>query len=195
MPMGLANAPQIFQRKMDNLFKDYSSFMFVYIDDILIASHNGKSIRFNENDVRSMGRNSTGVKAITLKGEDKVISMAVADPALSLLIISEKGYGKRTAIEDFRLQRRGGSGIIAMKVTEKTGKIAAAVEVGDTEDVMIISEKGIVIRQKVEQISIIGRNTQGVRMIRLDENDLVSDITLVVQNDSDENEQEEEDED
>lgn len=160
-------------------------------DDILIVSHNGKSIRFNENDVRAMGRNSTGVKAITLKNEDRVITMAVADPELSLLIISENGYGKRTPIQDFRLQRRGGSGIIAMKVTEKTGKISAAVEVGDTEDVMIISEKGIVIRQKIEKISIIGRNTQGVRMIRLDENDLVSDITLVVQTETDENELEE----
>lgn len=156
-------------------------------DDILIVTHVGKSIRFSEKDVRSMGRNSTGVKAISLRKEDKVISMAIADSSLSLLIISESGYGKRTPIEEFRLQRRGGSGIIAMKVTQKTGKLAAAVEVGETEDVMIITEKGIVIRQKVERISKIGRNTQGVRMIRLDENDKVSDITLVVQSENEEN--------
>jgi DNA gyrase subunit A len=157
-------------------------------DDIIILTYNGKSIRFSEKDVRSMGRNSMGVKAITLKGTDKVISMAIANSILSLLIISEKGYGKRTSLEEFRLQRRGGSGIIAMKVTEKTGNIAAAVEVGNTEDVMIITEKGIVIRQKVENVSIIGRNTQGVRMIRLDENDKVSDISLVVQTENGENE-------
>lgn len=160
-------------------------------DDILIVTHKGKAIRFAETDVRAVGRNSTGVKAIRLKGMDKVISMAIADSELSLLIISEKGYGKRTAIEDFRCQKRAGSGIIAMKVTEKTGNLVAAVEVGDTEDVMIISEKGIVIRQKVEKISIIGRNTQGVRMIRLDENDLVSDITLVVKSETEEEEMEE----
>ena len=135
-----------------------------------------------------MGRNSTGVKAITLKGNDKVISMAMADADLSLLILSENGYGKRTPIDDFRLQHRGGSGIIAMKITTKTGNLVEAVEVGDTEDVMIITEKGIVIRQRVEQISIIGRNTQGVRMIRLDESDKVSDMALVVQNEEEEEE-------
>ena len=160
-------------------------------DDILIVTRNGKSIRFNENDVRAMGRNSTGVKAITLKGDDAVISMATADTDLSLLILSENGYGKRTRIDDFRLQKRGGSGIIAMKITEKTGNLAAAVEVGDTEDVVIITEKGIVIRQRVEKISIIGRNTQGVRMIRLDENDKVSDMALVIQNDDEKGEENE----
>jgi len=158
-------------------------------NDILIVSKNGKSIRFSENDVRPMGRNSTGVKAIKLKGNDEVISMAIADTSLSLLILSENGYGKRTKIGDFRLQHRGGSGIIAMKVTEKTGNLAASVEVGDTEDVMIITEKGIVIRQRVEQVSIIGRNTQGVRMIRLDENDKVSDMALVIKNEEEEEEE------
>jgi DNA gyrase subunit A len=161
-------------------------------DDILIVTKNGKSIRFSEKDVRSMGRNSTGVKAITLKGNDEVISMVTADEDLSLLILSENGYGKRTKIDDFRLQHRGGSGIIAMKVTEKTGNLSAAVEVGDSEDVMIITEKGVVIRQRVEQVSIIGRNTQGVRMIRLDESDKVSDMALVIQSEEDEKGAEEE---
>ncbi len=159
-------------------------------DGILIVTKNGRSIHFNENDVRSMGRNSTGVKAIKLKGDDKVISMAVADEERMLLTISEHGYGKRTNVTDFRVQRRGGSGIIAMKVTEKTGKLSAAVEVAGDEDIMIITEKGIVIRQKIEQISIIGRNTQGVRMIRLDKNDSVSDIALVVNGDTDSEEDE-----
>jgi DNA gyrase subunit A len=136
-----------------------------------------------------MGRNSTGVKAITLKGDDQVISMAVVEPEAYLLTLSEKGYGKRSHISDFRLQHRGGSGIIAMNITEKTGKLATAIEVGDTEDVMIITEKGIVIRQRVDQVSVIGRNTQGVRMIRLDENDLVSAIAPVVQSETDETEE------
>ncbi|KAA3609842.1 MAG: DNA gyrase subunit A [Calditrichaeota bacterium] len=149
-------------------------------DGILIVTRNGRSIHFKESDVRSMGRNSTGVKAIKLKGDDEVIAMAVADPERMLLTISDHGYGKRTQVTDFRVQNRGGSGIIAMKVTEKTGKLAAAVEVSGNEDIMIITEKGIVIRQKIEQVSIISRNTQGVRMIRLDENDSVSDIALVV---------------
>jgi len=157
-------------------------------DGILVVTRNGRSIHFSEKDVRSMGRNSTGVRAIRLKSDDKVISMAVADEEQMLLTLSEHGYGKRTKITDFRVQNRGGSGIIAMKVTEKTGKLSAAVEVAGDEDIMIITEKGIVIRQKVEQVSVIGRNTQGVRMIRLDENDSVSDIALVVngENDSEE---------
>lgn len=154
-------------------------------DGILIVTRNGRSIHFNEKDVRSTGRNSTGVKAIRLKGDDKVISMAVTDEERMLLTLSENGYGKRTNTTDFRIQRRGGSGIIAMKVTEKTGKLSAAVEVSGDEDIMIISEKGIVIRQKVEQVSVIGRNTQGVRMIRLDKDDTVSDIALVVNGDND----------
>jgi DNA gyrase subunit A len=152
-------------------------------DEILIVTRNGRSIHFNENDVRSVGRNSTGVKGITLKNDDKVISMTIADKNKMLLTLSELGYGKRTRIKDFRVQNRGGSGIIAMKVTEKTGKLAAAVEVSGDEDIMIISEKGIVIRQKIEQVNIIGRNTQGVRMIRLDKNDTVSDIALVINGD------------
>jgi DNA gyrase subunit A len=152
-------------------------------DDILIVTHKGKSIRFAEKDVRPMGRNSTGVKGIRLKKDDKVIAMTVAQYDLFLLTLAENGYGKRSKISEFRLQNRGGSGIIAMKVTEKTGNLAAAVEVNGTEDIMIITEKGIVIRQKVEQVSVIGRSTQGVRMIRLDEGDQVSDIAIVIQND------------
>jgi len=126
-----------------------------------------------------------GVKGITLKKDDKVIAMTVAQEDLSLLTLSENGYGKRSHISEFRLQKRGGSGIIAMKVTQKTGNLAAAIEVDGTEDIMIITEKGIVIRQKAEQVSIIGRSTQGVRMIRLDEGDQASDIAKVIQNDDD----------
>lgn len=155
-------------------------------NDVLVITRNGKAIRFNEDDVRSMGRNSTGVRAIRLKKDDQVIAMAIEEPEFYLLTLSENGYGKRTQLNEFRLQHRGGSGIIAMNITDKTGKLAKAIKVGNTEDIMIITEKGIVIRQRIEQLSIIGRNTQGVRMIRLDEGDRVSDISPVVQSETEE---------
>ncbi len=148
-------------------------------DHILVITRNGKSIRFDEKDVRSMGRNSTGVKAITLKGDDRVIAMTLADDEKTLLTVAENGYGKRTALPEYRLQHRGGSGIIAMKVSEKTGKLVSAISVSEDQDLMIITTKGVVIRQRVAQVSIIGRSTQGVKVIRLDKNDTVSDIALL----------------
>ena len=148
--------------------------------NILFITAKGKSINFMEKDVRPMGRNSTGVRAIRLAQEDRAIAMLVAKEEYKILTISENGYGKRTELKEFRLQSRGGSGIIAMKLTEKTGRLVSALGVVQNEDIMIITEKGIVIRQNVEDISIIGRNTQGVRLIRLDANDKVSDVTKVV---------------
>lgn len=148
-------------------------------DHIVVITRNGKSIRFDENDVRSMGRNSTGVKAITLKGDDRVIAMTLADDEKTLLTVAENGYGKRTPLPEYRLQHRGGSGIIAMKVSEKTGKLVSAISVDENQDLMIITTKGVVIRQRVKQVSVIGRSTQGVKVIRLDKNDTVSDIALL----------------
>ncbi len=148
-------------------------------DQILVITRNGKSIRFDENDVRSMGRNSTGVKAISLKNDDRVIAMTLADDNKTLLTVAENGYGKRTPLPEYRLQHRGGSGIIAMKVSEKTGHLVSAISVSDDQDLMIITTKGVVIRQRVAQVSIIGRSTQGVKVIRLDKNDTVSDIALL----------------
>ena len=148
--------------------------------NILFITAKGKSINFMEKDVRPMGRNSTGVRAIRLAQKDRAIAMLVAKEEYKILTISENGYGKRTELKEFRLQSRGGSGIIAMKLTEKTGRLVSALGVVQNEDIMIITEKGIVIRQNVEDISIIGRNTQGVRLIRLDANDKVSDVTKVV---------------
>jgi len=161
-------------------------------DDIIVVTHHGKSIRFAEKDVRSMGRNSTGVKAISLKGDDFVIGAVPADESKTLLTLSENGYGKRTAVEEFRLQKRGGSGIIAMKTTGKTGNLVAAAEVDEEEDIMVITQNGIVIRQKVKFISIIGRNTQGVRIIRLMENDVVGDMARIVASEDEVIEEEEE---
>ncbi|HID39078.1 MAG TPA: DNA gyrase subunit A, partial [Calditrichaeota bacterium] len=129
--------------------------------NILFITARGKSINFMEKDVRPMGRNSTGVRAIGLAEGDTAIAMLVAKEEYKILTISENGYGKRTELKEFRLQKRGGSGIIAMKLTEKTGKLVSALGVVQNEDIMIITEKGIVIRQNVEDISISSRNTQG----------------------------------
>lgn len=149
--------------------------------DILFITRAGQSIKFHESAVREMGRTATGVKAIKLRKDDLVIAMVVAKSNYKILTISEKGYGKRTPIEEFRKQNRGGSGIIAMKITEKTGNLVRALGISESEDIMIITERGVVIRQNAEMISTIGRNTQGVKLIRLDENDLVGDVAKVVQ--------------
>ncbi|RMH65350.1 MAG: DNA gyrase subunit A [Calditrichaeota bacterium] len=162
-------------------------------DHILVVTREGKSIRFDENDVRGMGRNSTGVKAISLKDDDRVIAMTIADDSKTLLTIAENGYGKRTPIEEYRLQHRGGTGIIAMKLSDKTGKLVSAISVDEEQDIMIITTKGIVIRQKVAQVSVIGRSTQGVKMIRLDDNDTVSDIALLDAVEEDQENEEEQD--
>jgi len=148
--------------------------------NVIFVTAKGKSINFHENDVREMGRTATGVRAIKLRNNDKVIGMVVAKPEYKILTISENGFGKRTLIEEFREQNRGGSGIIAMKVTEKTGRLVSALGISEGEDIMIITENGVVIRQNTESISIIGRNTQGVKLIRLDEKDKVSDVAKLI---------------
>lgn len=157
--------------------------------NIIFVTQKGKSINFHESDVREMGRAATGVKGITLKGHDKVIAMVVAKENYKLLTISENGYGKRTSVSEFRFQKRGGSGIIGMKLTEKTGRLVSAIGISEAEDLIIITERGVVIRQNVEAISEIGRNTQGVKLIKLDSNDLVSDVAKIVTQEE-ENEQE-----
>lgn len=159
--------------------------------NILFVTRNGHSIHFNETGVREMGRNATGVKAISLKKDDRAIAMVVVKDEFKLLTISENGYGKRTNVGEYRTQGRGGSGIIAMKTTEKTGRLVSAIGVTGNEDIIIITENGIVIRQKAESISIIGRNTQGVKLIRLDENDVVSDVAKIIVSDENEAELEE----
>ena len=156
-------------------------------NDIILVTRNGFSIRFNESGVRDMGRSASGVKGITLRKDDEVIGMVVVKREDTLLTISERGMGKRSHVRDYRTQSRGGKGIIAMKVNEKTGKLVAMLEVVDTEDIIIITENGVVIRQHIGKISVIGRNTQGVKLIRLDENDKIGDVAkIVVTNDNDE---------
>ncbi len=136
--------------------------------DVLISTAQGMSIRFAETEVRSMGRAAYGVKGITLEAGDEVVSAEVVEKATTLLTVTENGYGKRTEEAEYRTQGRGGKGIIDIKTTERNGRVIGAVQAKDDDEVMIITNSGVLIRMKVKEISVIGRNTQGVRLITLD---------------------------
>ncbi|HNV29098.1 MAG TPA: DNA gyrase subunit A [Cyclobacteriaceae bacterium] len=150
-------------------------------NDIIIAKSEGKAVRFNESDVRPMGRTASGVRGVTLEsGEDKVIGMVcISRQDANLLVVSEKGYGKRSSIEDYRITRRGGKGVKTINVTEKTGKLVAIKEVVDNDDLMIINKSGISIRISVAELRIMGRATQGVRLIKLNEDDAISSVEKI----------------
>ncbi|MCX7834156.1 MAG: DNA gyrase subunit A [Ignavibacteria bacterium] len=151
--------------------------------EIVIGTHNGLAIRFNESQVREMGRIATGVRAIKLAKDDYVIGMiAVVRPSATILVVTEKGYGKRSELADYRITNRGGKGVITVKVSEKVGKLISIKEVTDSDDLMIITSKGILIRQKVKDIRVMGRNAQGVRLIRIAENDKISAVANIVEN-------------
>jgi len=148
--------------------------------NVIIGTKNGKSIRFHESNVRDMGRTATGVKAVTLDDENQVIGMVTTDRSdSSLLVVTEKGMGKRSPLEEYRVQTRGGKGISTVKVTEKTGNLVSIREVDDTRDLMIITTQGTIIRQSCDQLRDIGRNTQGVRLIRLQEGDSIASVAVV----------------
>ena len=137
--------------------------------DVLISTAQGMSIRFNETEVRSMGRAAFGVKGITLDDGDGVVSAEVVEKGTTLLTVSENGFGKRTLEEEYRVQGRGGKGIIDIKTTERNGRVIGAVQVKDDDEVMLVTSGGVLIRMGVKEISVIGRNTQGVRLITLDD--------------------------
>ena len=145
-------------------------------DKIIIATHNGQAILIPENDVRVMGRTAVGVRGIRLRGDDYVVGAGSSAEGESLLSITEKGFGKRTALEDYRYQSRGGSGVISHKVTEKTGFVAAVKVVRPEEDILLVTDDGTMIRVRVDRISEIGRNSQGVHVMRLAEGSRVIDI-------------------
>ncbi len=154
---------------------------------ILIATNQGMACHFDETDVRPMGRNAAGVRGIRLEGEDKVVSMvAVKEPESNVVVVSEYGYGKRARVEDFRLTKRGAKGVRSMSLSEKTGTVVGILEVHDDDDLMVMTMRGVAIRQPVAETRVMGRNTQGVRLIRLDENDRIADITTVPAADADE---------
>jgi DNA gyrase subunit A len=149
--------------------------------EIILATKEGKAIRFKEKDVREMGRSARGVKGITLGKKDAVIDMVVARSDASILTVSQKGFGKRTPVEEYRLQSRGGKGIINVKTTQKTGLAAGLKMVGEKDEVMIITESGIIVRTTVKGIRTSGRFTQGVRVISLkNPKDNVSAVASVV---------------
>ena len=146
-------------------------------DEICLASESGKAIRFNETDVRPMGRSTRGVKGMNIHKEDKVISIMKVIPEAKLLTISQNGYGKRTNISEFSGQNRGGKGVIALNTSQRNGKMIAAVQVIDGDEVMLIGNRGTLIRTQVDQISVIGRNTQGVKVVSTrDEESLVDAV-------------------
>jgi DNA gyrase subunit A len=141
--------------------------------EILLSTRGGQAIRFHEEGVRPMGRTAVGVIGVRLEKGDNVVSLEVLKEAQSVLSVTENGYGKRTALDEYRLQGRGGSGIITIKTTERNGSVVGVAQVSDDDEIMLITDHGKIIRMKVQQISVIGRNTQGVRLIHLEEKEKV----------------------
>lgn len=144
--------------------------------DVLLATKEGMSIRFNEKDIRHMGRSAMGVKGITLSSDDKVVSMSLLEENKDLLVVSENGYGKRTNIDEYRLQSRSGKGIKTYNVTEKTGQIVGALMVNEDDEIMMINSDGVLIRLRVNEISMLGRVTSGVKLMKT--NDEVNVVSI-----------------
>ncbi|MDP2037254.1 MAG: DNA gyrase subunit A [Ignavibacteria bacterium] len=155
-------------------------------NDIIIGTSEGMAIHFKESDVRDMGRTATGVRGINLGKKDYVIGMIVVRNATTLMVVTDKGFGKRSEIEDYRLTRRGGKGVITVKTSDKNGKMIAMKEVNDGDELVIITTGGMVLRQAVSELRVMGRNTQGVRLIRLNESDEIADIARVIPEDEEE---------
>ncbi len=152
-------------------------------NDIILATKDGQAIRFRETDVREMGRDTTGVKGIDLSKDDAVVGMVVVKRSATLLVVAEQGYGKRTPVEDYRVQTRGGKGIITQDVSRATGSVVAVLEVQQDDEVMIITKSGTAIRSSVNEIRQSGRNTQGVKCIKLTGDDQVTAVARVVSED------------
>jgi DNA gyrase subunit A len=148
----------------------------------MIATKGGKCIRFPEEKVRAVGRTSIGVRGVDLSDGDEVIGMIVVNDIQSetVLVVSEKGYGKRTAVEDYRITNRGGKGVITLNITEKTGNLIAIQSVTDEDGLMIINKSGVAIRMGMDDLRVMGRNTQGVRMINLKHNDEIAAVAKVM---------------
>jgi DNA gyrase subunit A len=150
-------------------------------NDIMIGTRNGFAVRFHEKDARDMGRTATGVRGVRLGKGDKAVGLLVIKrQGMSVLVVTEKGYGKRSDVNDYRITHRGGKGVITVKTSDKIGKMIALMEVNDNDELVIISTKGMVIRQSMKDIRVMGRATQGVRVIRLKDGDSIADIAKVV---------------
>jgi DNA gyrase subunit A len=158
--------------------------------EIIIASQKGLACRFVESDVRPMGRTAAGVRGINLSKNDKVVSMVVIKRSdEQIIVVSEKGFGKRTKFEDFRLTSRGAKGVISMNLTDKTGDVVSMMPATDNQDLVVVTTNGILIRQSLKDIRVIGRNTQGVKLIRLDDQDAIAGITTVTHEEDEEEEE------
>jgi len=149
-------------------------------DGVVLITRDGMSIHFNESDVRSMGRSAAGVRGIRLSKGDEVVALAIVVPDAKLLVAGENGIGKRTDFEEYRVQSRGGKGIITMKTTEKTGAVVGALTVRDADEIMLITVKGQMVRTCVKDIREAGRNTQGVKLIELESGDKLQAIAPVI---------------
>ena len=149
--------------------------------DIMLVTKNGKSLCFNERDVRSMGRTAYGVLGIRLDSGDEVVGMERLGQADQVLVVTEKGYGKRTELKEYRLQKRGGKGIITLRVTERNGHLVSTKVVDERDEVLLMSSDDIIIRIPVKEVTLQGRNTQGVRLMRLNEDERVVAVAKVLQ--------------
>ena len=156
-------------------------------DEVILVTRHGISIRFHEEQARSMGRTATGVWGIRPEEGDHVVSLALVTPGSTLLVAAENGLGKRTAFEEYRLQSRGGKGIITMKITEKTGNVVGAVTVEEQDELMLMTNSGLSIRIKVNTIRETGRNAQGVKLLTMKEGEFLQDIAKVIPDGEDNN--------
>jgi len=147
--------------------------------DVMLFSSEGKAIRFYEDDVRAMGRNAAGVRGIRLPAGEQVISLIIPDANGLILTASENGYGKLTPVEEFPVHGRGGQGVIAIQTSERNGSLVAAAQVATTDELMLMSSSGTLVRTRASEISILGRNTQGVRLIRLDDGERLIGVVPV----------------
>jgi DNA gyrase subunit A len=155
--------------------------------DIVIGTYNGMAIRFKENEIRPMGRTAAGVRGIRLGKSDKVVgAVNLRRRGTTILVATQKGFGKRSEEEEYRVSHRGGKGIFTVKTSEKTGKMVAIKEALDTDDIVIVTSEGMIIRQHASDIRVAGRNTQGVRLIRLKEGDTIADVAVVIAEDEEE---------
>jgi DNA gyrase subunit A len=158
-------------------------------DYIIIAANQGKAVRFHESGIRPMGRGATGVRGINLAETDHAIGMiCVNREDAQLLVVTEKGYGKRSDISDYRITSRGAKGVKSLNITEKIGNLVSIKEVTDDDDLMIITTRGILIRMHVADLRIMGRNTQGVKLIKLSDKDGIASVTRIVRDEDEEEE-------
>jgi len=155
-------------------------------DDIMLVSSSGKTIRFNEGDVRAMGRTAAGVRGIRLSEEAKVVSLIVPQQGAAVLMACENGYGKRTMIDDFPVYGRGGQGVIGIQVSERNGPVVGATQVDETDEIILITDQGTLVRTRVSEVSCQGRNTQGVTLIRLTNDEHLVGVVRVVEDDESE---------